>query len=478
MQYLPLSFDLRGKTVVLVGGGTVAFRKAKTLISAQAHLLVIAPDIDDAFELEFSEQIKDKSINFKQKPFSESDLLEINNCILVVAATNNLSVNEKVSKLAQLKNIPVNVVDQPQLSTVIFPSIVNRDPISIAISTGGKAPVLARLLRAKIESSIPTYYGELANIVDSYRHEVKELLPNISQRKAFWEKVLSGPVSEHLLIGRTDLAKTRIASLLDKLKSALKDNKDTKFYEGEVYLVGAGPGDPDLLSFKALRLLQQADVVLYDRLVAKEIVDLARKDAEKVYVGKSRSNHTLPQEEINDLLVRLAKDGKRVCRLKGGDPFIFGRGGEEIEKLSENAISFQVVPGITAASGCSSYAGIPLTHRDYAQSVMFVTGHRKGEQDTELNWKSMASGEQTLVFYMGLSEIRTIASRLIESGMDKNKPAALIQQGTTQNQKVVVGNLIDLPDLVEKEGIQAPTIIIVGGVVKLREKLDWFNVNN
>lgn len=477
MEYLPLSFDIRNKVVLLVGGGAVAFRKAKTLLSAQANLCIIAPELDALFSNNFSDLLSSGKIVWHKKFFEEADLLNLINCPLVIAATNNLSVNTLVSEVALQKNIPINVVDQPELSSVIFPSIVDRNPVSIAISTNGKAPVLARLLRAKIESTVPSYYGELANIVDSYRQEVKKLLPDIAQRKAFWEKVLSGPVSEHLLIGRTDLAKERIVSLLSTLKNNLKSSNELpKIYEGEVYLVGAGPGDPDLLSFKALRLLQQADVVLYDRLVSKEIVDLSRKDAEKIYVGKSKSNHSLPQESINDLLVRLAKEGKRVCRLKGGDPFIFGRGGEEIEKLSEHHISFQVVPGITAASGCAAYAGIPLTHRDYAQSVMFVTGHRKDDPKSELNWKAMASGEQTLVFYMGLSEVKHISESLIIAGMAAHTPAALIQQGTTQHQKVVAGTLEDLPRLVEAEGIKAPTIIIVGNVVTLRSKLNWFEV--
>jgi len=482
MDYLPLSFDLRDKTVLLVGGGKVAFRKAKTLLSAHAHLLIIAPELDNVFKSEFSDYLTTNKIVWKQKSFEAKDLLTTSlfnsdKCVLVIAATNSFDVNKLVFETATQKNIPVNVVDKPEISTVIFPSIVDRNPISIAISTGGKAPVLARLLRAKIESTIPTYYGELANFVDASREEVKKLLPNIEQRKAFWEKVLNGPISEHLLIGRSQLAKERIAELLTQLKRSLANNEVPKIYEGEVYLVGAGPGDPELLSFKALRLLQQADVVLYDRLVADDIVDLARKDAEKIYVGKSKSVHTLPQEDINHLLVRLAKEGKRVCRLKGGDPFIFGRGGEEIETLSEHKISFQVVPGITAASGCASYAGIPLTHRDYAQSVMFVTGHRKEDPAAELNWQAMASGEQTLVFYMGLSEIQNIADKLIKAGMPTTKPAALIQQGTTRNQKVVAGCLFDLPRLVSEQEIKAPTLIIVGDVVNLRNKLNWFEVS-
>ncbi len=483
MKYLPLFFQFDDKPCLLVGGGTVALRKAKTLLKAQATLIVLAPELNSELTLLY----RQNAFQWKQKNFQSSD---VENCCLVIAATNDEKINQEVSQAAKTQNIPVNVVDSPSLSTVIFPSIVDRDPVTIAISTGGSAPVLARLLRSKIETLIPTYYGDLARLVDKYRSQVKLLLPDIEQRKAFWEKVLSSPLSEHLLSNQQNLAEQRLDNLLQQLKK----KPDELIYQGEVYLVGAGPGDPDLLTFKALRLLQQADVVLYDRLVSESIVDLARKDAEKIYVGKSRLLHSLPQEQINELLVRLAKEGKRVCRLKGGDPFIFGRGGEEIETLVDHKVSFQVVPGITAASGCAAYAGIPLTHRDYAQSVLFVTGHRRKEHvetDIEasnavksavknaaktqpLDWASFNVAGQTLVFYMGLSEIDNICQGLTGAGMNEQMPVALIQQGTTKNQKVWVSNLRDLPELVKNTEVKAPTLIIVGEVVRLREKLNWF----
>lgn len=467
MDYLPLSFNLKNQNVLLVGAGKVALRKARTLLNAQAKLLVIAPEMDGSFHEELKEAFSKGRIEFHQRCV---EIQDIENVVLVVCATNDSQVNQRVSLQAKKKGIPVNVVDEPELSSVIFPSIVDRSPITIAISSSGKAPVLARLLRARIESMIPHVYGDLAKLVDEYRPKVKTLLPDISQRKAFWETLLNSSISEHLLSNHGSLVKKRIEDLLNSIeKDGLK-----KIYQGEVYLVGAGPGDPDLLSFKALRLLQQADVVLYDRLVSQEIVELARKDAERIYVGKSSKFHTVPQEGINELLVRLAKEGKRVCRLKGGDPFIFGRGGEELESLRDAGIDFQVVPGITAASGCASYAGIPLTHRDYSQSVIFVTGHRKKNPEQELNWHTLAAGDQTLVFYMGLSEIEFISRQLIDAGLDRNTAAAIIQQGTTKNQKVVVGNIENLPAKALEEALKAPTLIIVGDVVKLREKLDWF----
>lgn len=464
MKYLPLFFQFDEKVCLLVGGGNIALRKAKTLLKAQAKLTVISPELNQELTLLYQQG----AFQWKQKIFESKD---VEHCCLVVAATHDVHVNEQVSLAAKAHNIPVNVVDSPALSTVIFPSIVDRDPVTIAISTGGSAPVLARLLRSKIETLIPPYYGDLARLVDKYRSQVKGLLPDLEQRKGFWEKVLSSPLSEHLLGHQYKQAEQRLESLLTQLK----ENPEQVIYQGEVYLVGAGPGDPDLLSFKALRLLQQADVVLYDRLVSEEIVDLARKDAEKIYVGKSRLHHSLPQEQINDLLVRLAKSGKRVCRLKGGDPFIFGRGGEEIETLVDHQVSFQVVPGITAASGCAAYAGIPLTHRDFAQSVLFVTGHRRKEQNEALDWSSFNVPGQTLVFYMGLSEVNNICQGLVAAGMSAQMPAALIQQGTTKNQKVLVSDLQDLPLLVANSQVKAPTLIIVGNVVRLREKLNWFD---
>jgi uroporphyrin-III C-methyltransferase/precorrin-2 dehydrogenase/sirohydrochlorin ferrochelatase len=470
MDYLPLSFNLQNKTVLLVGAGKVALRKARTLLKAQAKLKVVAPEIDPSFENELKSHFESKSINYIRKEFEGTDVTEN---VLVVAACNKKEVNKEVSQAAQALNIPVNVVDQPELSTVIFPSIVDRSPISIAISSSGKAPVLSRLLRARIESLIPSVYGDLAQLVDEHRNKVKKLLPNIEQRKAFWEKVLNSTISEHLLSNRKELASQRIEHLINELE----ENKQTNIYQGEVYLIGAGPGDPDLLTFKALRLLQQADVVLYDRLVSDEIIDLARKDAERIYVGKTSKEHTIPQEGINELLVRLAKEGKRVCRLKGGDPFIFGRGGEELENLRDAQIDFQVVPGITAASGCASYAGIPLTHRDYSQSVIFVTGHRQKDPKRELNWQALAAGDQTLVFYMGLAELENISKKLVKSGLSETTPAALIQQGTTKNQLVIESDLKNLPQKVLEQKVKAPTLVIIGEVVRLREKLDWFGAN-
>ena len=312
---------------------------------------------------------------------------------------------------------------------------------------------------------IPSAYGSLVALMGRYRGAVKSRFTTTTQRMRFWESIVNGPVAELMFSGQHSRAE---ALLEQSLATSQAD------IAGEVYLVGAGPGDPDLLTFRALRLMQQADVVLFDRLVAPAILNMTRQDADKIHVGKQRANHTMPQEEISQLLVRLAREGKRVLRLKGGDPFIFGRGGEEIEELARAGIPFQIVPGITAASGCATYAGIPLTHRDYAQSVRFVTGHLKNGT-CELDWPQLVQPGQTVVFYMGLTSLPQICEQLIAHGGAPTTAIALIQQGTTPEQKVYVGTLADLPARIAREDVKAPTLIIVGDVVKLHHTLAWRN---
>ncbi|MDC6383025.1 siroheme synthase CysG [Pseudomonas graminis] len=457
MEFLPLFHNLRGARVLVVGGGEIALRKSRLLADSGAVLRVVAPEIG----AEVRELIERSGGEQILRGYTESDL---NGCVLIIAATDDEPLNAQVSADARQRGVPVNVVDAPALCSVIFPAIVDRSPLVIAVSSGGDAPVLARLIRAKLETWIPPTYGHLAGLAARFRHQVKGLFPNVQQRRAFWEDVFQGPIADRQLAGQGAEAERLLQAKIDGEAPATT---------GEVYLVGAGPGDPDLLTFRALRLMQQADVVLYDRLVAPAILDLCRRDADRVYVGKQRADHALPQDQINQQLVDLAKQGKRVVRLKGGDPFIFGRGGEEIEELAAHGIPFQVVPGITAASGCAAYAGIPLTHRDHAQSVRFVTGHLKNGS-TDLPWKDLVSPSQTLVLYMGLIGLPVICEQLIQHGRAADTPAALIQQGTTVNQRVFTGTLANLPQLVAEHEVHAPTLVIVGEVVKLREKLAWF----
>ncbi len=457
MDFLPLFHKLKDRLVLVVGGGEVALRKARLLSDAGARLRVVTPEVRD----ELRQMVEQGAGELQLRGYQASDL---QGACLVIAATDDEPLNARISEDCKGLGIPVNVVDGPALCSVIFPAIVDRSPLIVAVTSGGDAPVLARLIRAKIETWIPATYGQLAGLAKKFRAQVKGLFPDVQQRRVFWEDVFQGPIAESVFAGK--LAEGE-RLLQDKVNGAVPRAL------GEVYLVGAGPGDPDLLTFRALRLMQQADVVLYDRLVAPAIIELCRRDAERLYVGKRRAEHAVPQEEINRLLVKLAKEGKRVLRLKGGDPFIFGRGGEEIEELAAEGIPFQVVPGITAASGCAAYAGIPLTHRDHAQSVRFVTGHRK-DGSFDLNWADLVSSSQTLVFYMGLTGLADICQQLIEHGRAASTPAALIQQGTTQQQRVYSGTLSNLAELVAEHEVRAPTLVIVGEVVSLREKLAWF----
>ncbi len=456
MDFLPLFTKLEGKTCLLVGGGEVALRKARLLHKSGAVLRVVAPDI--VAELEQLAKEGGQCLH------ADYRLDYLDGVFLAIAATDDESLNQRVSQDCNARHIPVNVVDNPDLCSFILPAIIDRSPLVVAVSSGGKSPVLARMIRSRLESSIPAAYGRLADLVGNFRDAVKARFDDIEDRRHFWEETLQGPVAEMVYAGKEKAAGEMLQSLIDSAE--LRPG-------GEVYLIGAGPGDPDLMTFKALRLLQRADVVLYDRLVAPEIVELCRKDAERVFVGKARANHAVPQEDINKLLVHYAKQGRKVARLKGGDPFIFGRGGEEIEELAEEKIPFQVVPGVTAAAGCASYAGIPLTHRDYAQSVRFVTGHLK-DNSINLPWDELVHGRQTLVFYMGLVGLPVICEQLMAHGRSGDTPIALVQQGTTRHQKVVVATLSTMVDEVAKNPVKAPTLIIVGEVVSLREKLAWY----
>lgn len=454
MNYLPIFADVRNQQCLVVGGGEVGKRKAGVLLEAGANVRVVAPEIDPALA-------KQQRVEAIVARFSAQHLDGVK---LVIAATNDRSVNQQVSELARARNIPVNVVDDPELCSFIMPAILDRSPLMVAFSSGGASPVLTRIMRGKLETMIPQNYSRLATFAERFRELVKQRVTNPAKRRIFWENALEGVVAEKVLTGDENSAEAMLKKML-----ANEDN----IQRGEVYLVGAGPGDPDLLTFRALRLMQKADVVVYDNLVSKPIVDMARRDAERIYVGKKRADHTMQQEEINDLLVRLAKEGKRVLRLKGGDPFIFGRGGEEIETLAAEGIPFQVVPGITAASGVASYAGIPLTHRDHAQSCIFVTGHLK-DGTMNLDWDALARPKQTVVVYMGLHGLETLCAELIKHGMPNTTPIAIVQQGTTRNQRVITGTLATLPGIAKVEKPQAPTLIIIGGVVTLREKLAWF----
>ncbi len=458
MQALPIFFNITHRKCVVIGGGDVALRKVTMLLKANAAVTLIALDICHELQA-LAELRKMKCI------YASYNVTQLHDACLVIAATDDQDVNAAVSADAKALNIPVNVVDAPDLCTFTMGSIVDRSPIVIAVSSEGNAPVLARYVRAKIETMLPAGYGRIASIAGEFRDAVKAKFASTQERRIFWEDALQGPMVERVLSGQEQAARELLQSLVDGDGDARK---------GEVFLVGGGPGDPDLLTFRALRLMQQCDVCVYDKLVSPEVMELVRRDAELIYVGKARDQHTMPQEEINALLARLALQGKRVLRLKGGDPFIFGRGGEEIETLMQHGVPFQVVPGITAANGVSSYAGIPLTHRDYAQACLFITGHLK-DGTLDLDWQAMARPRQTIVIYMGLIGLAQICEKLIEHGVSASMPVAVVQQGTTQRQRVVTATLADLAEKVAAAGLKAPCLTIIGEVVLLREKLNWFH---
>lgn len=458
MEALPLFHRVRGETCVLIGAGNVARRKLELLLAAGAALKVVAPECNE----EFTRLAGEGRLTLVQRRFQAGDL---DGAVLAVAATPHALVNRAVFRAARARGIPVNVVDQPELCTVTFPAVVDRDPVCIAIGTGGASPVLARLLRTRLEAELPGRTGELAALAREFRAPVRERIADATARRGFWEAVLQGQVAELIYSGRPQAARRQLERQLDAASRA-----QTRV--GEVYLVGAGPGDPDLLTFRALRLMQQADVVLYDRLVAAPILALVRRDAERIYVGKRAGMHAVPQQDINARLVEYARAGQRVLRLKGGDPFLFGRGGEEIATLAAQGIPFQVVPGVTAASGCAAYAGIPLTHRDHAQLCVFVTGHLK-DGSVDLPWPQLVALGGTLVVYMGLGALAEICGALIAHGKDPATPAAVVAEGTTLRQQIVTAPLCDLATAAQ--GLPGPALIIVGGVVGLHETLSWFS---
>nr|WP_231617018.1 siroheme synthase CysG [Pseudoalteromonas sp. SWXJZ10B] len=459
VQYLPIFTKLDNKPVLVVGGGEVALRKCRAFLKARASVTLVAPWFCD----ELKEHAHNNEVTLIDAYFDESHL---DGKMLVIAATDRDEVNNNVFELANARNVFVNVVDDQPKCTFIFPSIVDRDPITIAISSAGTAPVLARRLREKLETLIPHHIGPLATLVGGFRDKVKKRFKHFSDRRQFWEGVFDSSVVSKVQTGDTQGAEQQLEQMLDAKAEP----------EGEVYVVGAGPGDPELLTLKALQLMQQADVVVYDFLVSDEIMELVRRDADLICVGKRLGDHSVVQDDTNQMLVDLAKQGKKVCRIKGGDPFIYGRGGEEVQVLAANNVNYQIVPGITAAAGCSAYAGIPLTHRDHAQAIQFVTGHCK-KDGQELDWQSLAKPNQTLAIYMGVIKSPHIQSELLKHGRKANTPVAIIENGTRKNQRVVTGQLGELADLIQRNSIISPALLIIGEVAALHSQLAWFGKN-
>ena len=457
MQTFPIFLTLQDRPVLVVGGGEAAARKVELLLSAGARVTLIA----DTVVGEIAQLIAEARIAWASRSFDDADL---SGMALVIVATDDETLAARVSNAARQRCLPVNVVDRPLLSSFVMPAIVDRAPITVAISTGGAAPALARRIRAEIERTLPAALGRLARFAEIFRVQVRRTLESSRDRRRFWDRVFAGRIGELALAGDEIAARRELIRLLDSTRS---ENAPA----GMVHLVGAGPGDPDLLTMKAHRLLQRADVVVYDRLVSPEVLAMARRDAERIFVGKRRGDHGLAQSEINLRLVSLARAGNSVVRLKGGDPLVFGRGGEEIEALVRAGIAIEVVPGITAALGCAASAAIPLTHRDHAQACVFVTGQLE-DGTVALDWPMLARPRQTVVVYMGAKTLPIVAARLIEHGLPSATPVALIENGTTSRERRVVGTLATIEQQARRAELAGPTLCMIGeaiGLVLARE---------
>jgi len=454
MDYLPIFLRLQQRPVALVGGGAVALRKASTLLAAGAHVTVIAPDLHP----QLAAQVARGELRHIAAPFTPGHL---GDAIAVIAATDDVSVNRAVSQAARERCIPVNVVDDAELSTFIFPAIIDRSPILVAVSSAGRSPVLARRIRAQIEALLPARLGALARFMGERRRALQRALA-ASARRSFWERIVSGPVASCVIAGDEAGAERAYARELRGAQLSTPRTAELAAPLGEVYLIGAGPGDPDLLTLRALQLLQQADVILYDRLVSPQVLERARRDAERIFVGK-QPGECGQQERIHELLLRHALAGKRVARLKGGDPFVFGRGGEELEVLAAHDIPCTVVPGVTAALGAAASAALPLTHRRLAHSVTFVNGHQD-ESDPPGDWAFFADPQHTVVFYMALGHLPEIIARLRAAGAARDHPAALIASATLAGQQIVRGTLANIIPRVRSLEIAPPALLIVGNV--------------
>jgi uroporphyrin-III C-methyltransferase / precorrin-2 dehydrogenase / sirohydrochlorin ferrochelatase len=460
LDHLPVFLDIRGKTVVVAGGGTLAARRTEMALRAGGRVKLFAP----ALSAEFRDLRHHERLHHEARPPEAGDL---EGAVIAYGVAEDDEADLRLHGLAKAAGVLANVADRMALCDFISPAILDRSPLVAAISSSGASPILARMIKAQLESVVPATFGELSGFLRGHRDEVAARITDGRLRRRFWEEVVEGSVAERVMAG--DLAGAE-AALLDKLASL---ESGAPAAQGEVFLVGAGPGDPDLLTFRALRLMQRADVVLYDRLIGPRILNLVRRDAERIYVGKQPDDHTVSQEDITAMLVRLAQEGKRVLRLKAGDPFTFGRGGEEIEELARHGIAFQVVPGITAATGCAAYAGIPLTHRDHAQACVFVTGHGKDGR-VSLNWEALIQPRQTVAVYMGLSTLASVMAEFIAHGADPAMPVAVIDNGTRRGQRVVTGTLSDIADKAGKAELKGPAMIIIGTVVTLADRLSWF----
>jgi len=458
MQHLPLFADLKNRAVLVVGGGVVAERRVNLLLSAGANVTLIAPLLTS----HLAELAEDGHLTYLARVYADDSLEPY---WLVIAATDDPTVNARVAAAADAAKRFCNVVDDLPLCSFIMPAIVDRAPVTIAIGSSGNSPVLTRWVKGIVETLLPSRLGALAELAGRWRERVRGAVPDATERRHFWERVVNGTVAEHAFAGREADAEHAMQSALASWGS------DEVARRGEAYLVGAGPGSPDLITIRGRQLLASADVVLYDRLASIELLQYARRDAELICVGKTPRRPSITQKQLNRLLVGLVQSGKRVCRLKGGDPFIFGRGGEELEALATAGLKFQVVPGVSAAEGCAAYAGIPLTLRGVAQAVLLTTGHTVGEAAPAL---AEFQPGQTLVLYMGVAQYAEISAALIAKGHSPDTPAAIVESGTTDRQRVVRTALGSLAAAQEALDIRPPALLIVGETTRYAERYSWF----
>ena len=453
MRSFPLFLKLEGRPVLLVGAGSAAAAKLRLLGSAGARVTVVA----DTPSSDLLAAIADTRARLIEDTIAADHLSNVD---LVFGATGDEGRDRALAERARAAGKLVNIVDRPELSDFTMPAIVDRGDIVVAVSTQGASPVLAQRVRAAIESVLPPGLGRLAQFAQRFRSAIQSRIADNASRRRFWDQVLDGPIAAAVLAG-DDKRATR-----DLIRAV--NRGEPKAETGRVSLVGAGPGDPELLTLRAARALREADIIVYDKLVDPSVLEYARRDARRIFVGKSKGDHTLPQSEINALLVAEARSGRHVVRLKGGDPFVFGRGGEELDALLAAGIRVDVVPGITAAVGCAAYAGFPLTHRDHASSVVFVSGHSK-DGFSDLDWRALANPRQTIVVYMGVSAAGDVASKLIEAGLGASTPIAIVENGTRWDQRVIKGELQRAAALIRSHGVAGPALLVIGEVTRAAE---------
>ncbi|HEY7671817.1 MAG TPA: siroheme synthase CysG [Gammaproteobacteria bacterium] len=461
MQHLPLFADLMRRPCLVVGGGSVAERRVRQLLAAGAEVTVIAPEPNAPL----AKLAAAGEVRLAATRFAPGSNLEP--YWLVVAATDDPATNAEVAAAAEAAKRFCNVVDDPARSSFIMPAIIDRDPVTIAVASAGHSPVLARWLKGLIEAIVPARVGALALLAGRFREQVRDAIPNLDERRRFWEQALMGDTAEHALAGRDAESEWALEAALERWRSASAEPRG-----GEAYLVGAGPGSPDLITLRGRQLLAQAEVVLYDRLVNPAILEFARRDADLICVGKQARRPSITQTQLNRLLVQLVKSGKRVCRLKGGDPMVFGRVGEELEALTRAGLPFQIVPGVSAVEGCAAFAGIPLTLRGVAEAVLITTGHTQDHSSPDL---AAYRPGQTLALYMGVAHFGAIADELIANGHDPATPVAIIENGTLDQQRVIRAALVDLARLSAEHGVKSPALLLVGETVRCAERYRWFD---